>query len=185
MLNLVHFIRHIKHIGAVAPSSPFLAHEMTHPLRKTIKKSDRPLRILELGPGTGPITSQICDLLRPQDIFDVVELDPVLYKQIKTTYAGPNINVFGMNVLDFNPEHTYDFIVSSIPYDQLPQDVSTQIWQKQLDLLKPNAYLTYFKYYKFNFIRGTFERAVNRKHCIEKHFVMRNVPPAFVYVLKF
>ena len=185
MLNFVHFIRNIKHVGAVVPSSVHLAHEMTNPLRKTLKHGSKPLKILELGPGTGPITKEIVALLRPEDKLDIVELDNEFFRLIKTTYSGSNIQVYEMNVLDFEPGYTYDFILSSIPYDQLPQEVSTAIWQKQLDLLKPNARFTYFKYYKFNFIRGQFERSINRKHCVNKSFVLRNVPPAFVYTLKF
>jgi len=185
VLNFVHFLKNIRHVGAVAPSSPYLSYDMTIPLRKAVKRSERPLRILELGPGTGPITREIVSMLRPEDQLDIVEIDPDFYALMRNKYNRKNINVYGMNVLDFNPGHTYDFILSSIPYDQLPQEVSTQIWQKQIDFLRPNAILTYFKYYKFNFIRGQFERAVNRKHCIHKSFVLRNVPPAFVYTLKF
>ncbi len=185
VLNFVHFIRNIKHVGAVAPSSPYLAHDMTDPLRKALRNSPRPLKILELGPGTGPITKEIVSLLRPEDNLDIVELDNNFFTMIKDTYSASNIAVFEMNVLDFNPDYTYDFILSSIPYDQLPQEISTEIWQKQLEMLKPNSFFTYFKYYKFNFIRGQFERAVNKKHCVNKSFVLRNVPPAFVYTLKF
>jgi phosphatidylethanolamine/phosphatidyl-N-methylethanolamine N-methyltransferase len=185
VLNFVHFIKNIKHIGAVAPSSVFLAHDMTEPMRKALRKSPKPIRVLELGPGTGPITRDIVSLLRPDDKLDIVEIDPQFYKIINKKYNRANIDVYNLNVLDFDPGYTYDFILSSIPYDQLPQEVSTEIWKKQLDMLKPNAFFTYFKYYKFNFIRGQFERGVNKKHCIKKSFVLRNVPPAFVYTLKF
>ena len=185
MLNFVHFIKNIKHVGAVAPSSPSLVREMMKPMKNRVSRSEKPIRILELGPGTGPMTKEIVKLLRPQDHLDIVELDEKFFTLIKKTYVGSNIHVFGMNVMDFENDQSYDFIISSIPYDQLPQELSTQLWQKQLDLLKPNSFMTYFKYYKFNFIRGQFERAVVKKHCVNKSFVLMNVPPAFVYTLKF
>ena len=185
LLNFVHFIKNFKHVGAVAPSSASLVREMVKPLKKRVKGSETPIRILELGPGTGPVTREIVELMRPQDHFDIVELDQKFYKHIKDEFAGANIHVFGMNVMDFQSDQTYDFLISSIPYDQLPQELSTELWQKQMDLLRPNSFLTYFKYYKFNFIRGQFERAVVKKHCLHKSFVMMNVPPALVYTLKF
>ena len=185
MLNFVHFIKNIKHVGAVAPSSASLVREMVKPLKKRVRESEKPIRILELGPGTGPVTKEIVNLMRPQDRLDIVELDEKFFKLIDEKFSGPNIQVYGMNVMDFKSDQTYDFLISSIPYDQLPQDLSTELWQKQLDMLKPNSFLTYFKYYKFNFIRGQFERGVVKKHCVHKSFVLMNVPPAFVYTLKF
>ena len=47
--------------GAVAPSSRFLARAMTAPLARR----DGPVRVLEIGPGTGAVTGKIVRLLRP------------------------------------------------------------------------------------------------------------------------
>jgi len=137
LLNFVHFIKNIKHVGAVAPSSASLVREMVKPLTKRVLSSDKPIRILELGPGTGPVTKEIVNLMRPQDHLDIVELDVKFFELIKKNFTAPNIQVYGMNVMDFESDQTYDFLISSIPYDQLPQELSTELWQKQLDLLKP------------------------------------------------
>ncbi|HAC15516.1 MAG TPA: hypothetical protein DCE78_06170, partial [Bacteroidetes bacterium] len=83
LLNFVHFIKNIKHVGAVAPSSASLVREMVKPLTKRVLSSDKPIRILELGPGTGPVTKEIVNLMRPQDHLDIVELDVKFFELIK------------------------------------------------------------------------------------------------------
>ena len=94
VLNFVHFIRNIKHVGAVAPSSPYLAHDMTDPLRKALKSAPKPLKILELGPGTGPITKEIVSLLRPEDKLDIVEIDNQFFNMIQEKYSASNIDIY-------------------------------------------------------------------------------------------
>ena len=59
--------------GAIAPSSRFLARSMTSYL--AARDPAIPLRVLEIGPGTGPVTNSIVQHLRPQDVFDMVELN--------------------------------------------------------------------------------------------------------------
>ena len=45
--------------GAIAPSSRFLAHAMTRFLRQ---RDSAAVRVLEIGPGTGPVTEKIIPL---------------------------------------------------------------------------------------------------------------------------
>ncbi|MGH7200928.1 MAG: rRNA adenine N-6-methyltransferase family protein, partial [Planctomycetaceae bacterium] len=60
-----------KSIGAIVPSSRFLAGAITEPYRRR----KRPARILEVGPGTGAVTRKIVERLTPDDRFDLVELN--------------------------------------------------------------------------------------------------------------
>ena len=59
--------------GAIAPSSRFLARSMTRFL--AARSSATSVRVLEIGPGTGPVTESIVKFLQPHDIFDLVELN--------------------------------------------------------------------------------------------------------------
>lgn len=146
--------------------------------------SDKPIRILELGPGTGVITRAIVKLLKPGDHLDIVELDQNFYKLVKSKFEGPNVKVHGLNVLDFDYGDSYDFILSSIPYDQMPSEVTRALWKKKLQMIALDGYITYYKYYKFNYIRCKFEWFINRKFLIHEKLVLRNVPPALVFSLK-
>jgi len=40
-----------------------------------LRKPRGPSRILEVGPGTGPVTKKILDHLQPGDQFDAVEIN--------------------------------------------------------------------------------------------------------------
>lgn len=60
-----------KSIGAMCPSSPLLGRAMAFPVRN----QGRPLNILEVGPGTGPVTRQILRFMGPQDRFLICELN--------------------------------------------------------------------------------------------------------------
>lgn len=184
LLNFVHFIKHFKHTGAIAPSSGYLVREMLASLEKVRNSSDKPIRILELGPGTGVITKAIIKVMKPGDYLDIVELDPDFYKLVKKKFKGPNIRVHGLNVLDFEFSEAYDFILSSIPYDQMPSEVTRALWLKKLEMIALGGYISYYKYYKFNFIRCKFEWFVNRKFLQNEKLVVRNVPPAVIYSLK-
>lgn len=184
MLNFVHFIKHFKHTGAVAPSSAFLVKEMIESLKQNRKSNHSPVRILELGPGTGVITKEIIRLMRPGDHLDIVELDPDFYKLIRKKYTSDNIAVHGLNVLDFEHNDGYDFIISSIPYDQIPSDITKSIWKKKLAMTTEGGRISYYKYYKFNYIRCRYEWMINRKYLTREKLVLRNMPPAMVYSLK-
>lgn len=139
---------------------------------------------MELGPGTGVITKAIIKVMKPGDHLDIVELDPDFYKLVKKKFKGPNITVHGLNVLDFEFGETYDFILSSIPYDQMPSEITRALWLKKLEMISLGGYISYYKYYKFNFIRCKFEWFVNRKFLQNEKLVVRNVPPAVIYSLK-
>src|ERR1043166_4901462 len=57
--------------GSILPSSRGLARALTRPLRQL----RTPRRILEVGPGTGAVTAEIVRHLRPEDRFDIVEIN--------------------------------------------------------------------------------------------------------------
>jgi phosphatidylethanolamine/phosphatidyl-N-methylethanolamine N-methyltransferase len=184
LLNFVHFIKHFKHTGAIAPSSGFLVREMIASLEEDRNSSDEPIRILELGPGTGVITKAIIKLMKPGDHLDIVELDTDFYTLVKKKFEGSDIEVHGLNVLDFDYGKPYDFILSSIPYDQMPSEVTRSIWLKKLEMIHLGGHISYYKYYKFNFIRCKFEWFVNRKFLQNEKLVVKNIPPAVIYSLK-
>lgn len=140
--------------------------------------------MLELGPGTGVITAEIIKCIRPDDIFDIVELDPDFSAEISEKYASESVSVFCMDFLDFHGEQPYDFIISSLPYDMIPGKITQKIWEKKLELSEWGTEISYYKYYKFNHFRSKFELEINRRYFRDKKLIWKNVPPAVVYNLK-
>ena len=72
--------------GAIAPSSRFLARSMTSFL--AARDLSKPVRVLEIGPGTGPVTESIVKLLQPGDVFDLVELNEEFVSILKARFEN-------------------------------------------------------------------------------------------------
>lgn len=183
--HLLYFFKDLKQTGAIAPSSKFLAKDLVFHLKKRLLDDNcPPLKILEIGAGTGPLTKQIVKLLRPQDQLDIVEIHKKFYQIVKKKYQCKNIQVHHADILKFQPPCNYNFIFSSLPYENMPKDISREIWEKKLNLCSIDAYISYFKYVKFRDFKNDFEEQVVKKYGRNKKFVLLNLPPAKVYTLE-
>lgn len=185
MEHLIYFFKDLKQTGAIAPSSKFLAKDLVGQLKKNVScRTCASLNILELGPGTGPLTKEIVKQLRPRDRFDIVEIHKKFYQIIKQKYRQPNIHAYHSDILEFNPSRQYDYIFSSLPYENMPEKISREIWRKKLNLCAPGAYICYFKYVKFRKFKCDFEERLVKKYGSNKKVVLLNLPPAKIYTLE-
>lgn len=185
MEHLLHFFKDLKQVGAIAPSSKFLAKDLVKQLKKELNcDSCAPLNILEIGPGTGPLTKEISELVRPKDHFDVVEIHDHFFELVKKKYRGPNISIHHEDIIRFNNGRTYDYIFSSLPYEAMPEEVTQKIWEKKLELCSSKAYICYFKYVSFRKFKCNFEEAVVEKYQSDKKVVLLNIPPAKLFTLE-
>lgn len=185
MEYLLYFFKDLKQVGAIAPSSKFLAKDLVAQLKKRLSANNcSPLNILEIGAGTGPLTKQITKHLRPDDVLDIVEIHKKFYQIVKTKYRYPNVHVHHTDILNFRPDKRYDFIFSSLPYENMPEEVSQSIWKKKLKLCNAGAYITYFKYLKFRNFKSDFEEKVVNEYGQHKKVVFLNLPPAKIYTLE-
>ena len=183
--HLLYFFRDLKQTGSIAPSSKFLAKDLVAQMKKDLNSDQcKPLNVLEVGPGTGPLTKQIVKHLRPKDTLDIVEIHKKFYQIVKSRYRQPNIQVHHADILQFQPEYKYDFIFSSLPYENMPANISRQIWEKKLNLCADHACISYFKYVKFRNFKSDFEEEVVNKYGRDKKIVFLNLPPAKVYTLE-
>jgi len=183
--HLLYFFKDLKQVGAIAPSSKFLAKDLVSKLKNSLSdKNCRPLRILEIGAGTGPLTKQINKHLRSKDQLDIVEIHKKFYQIVLTKFQQPNVNIHHTDILNFNPGYKYDFIFSSLPYENMPEEICKEIWQKKLSLCSADAYISYFKYVKFRNFKSDFEEKVVKKYTQTKKIVLLNLPPAKIYTLE-
>src|SRR5699024_6343150 len=167
------------------PSSKFLAKDLVDQLRSDISREDcPPLNILEIGPGTGPLTKEITNLLRPQDQLDIVEIHQHFYKTIKERFVRPNVFVHHEDILQFQPGLAYDYIFSSLPYEAMSENLIQKIWQKKLDLCSQKAFICYFKYVSFRKFKCDFEEQIVKRYQRNKKIVLRNIPPAKLFTLE-
>lgn len=170
-------------------------------------RGDESVRVLEIGPGTGPVTEKIVQLVRSGDKFDLVELNDsfagILNDRFATDRkwkaAAPFSEIHQLPVQDFNPDQKYDFVISGLPLNNFPAELVDEIASKYFQLLKPGGVLSYFEYMYVRPIRKVVTRGVEKTritridnimqaHC-DKHRIRRdniwiNIPPAWVQHLR-
>ncbi len=191
--------------GAIAPSSRFLARSMTSYL--AARDPAIPVRVLEIGPGTGPVTNSIVRLLRPHDVFDLVELNAefvrILHERFESEPAWMSAKaqstIHQLPVQEFASSAPYDFVISGLPLNNFPAELVTSIAETYFRLLKPGGVLSYFEYMYVRPIRKVVTRGAERiritaidatlqGHCnrcrIRRDNIWLNTPPAWVQHLR-
>lgn len=184
-------------VGAVIPSSSFLADAIT----KHIKRNGRPIRVLEVGAGTGSMTRRIAEKLRNGDILDVIEIDTNFCEILNEKFEKiENININCLSILDWNPGYRYDFIVSGLPFNAFDADFVNMILKRYQELIRPGGIISYFEYIalakiKLFFLRGEdkdkFSKTITTTAVFRSEFefdqenVFANIPPACVHHLRF
>ncbi len=202
--NAISFIRrYVKSpdvTGAIAPSSRYLAETLVAPFAER----EKPAMVLEVGAGTGAVTTVIGDLLGPEDRLDVCEIQPELADILDNEILNKGklgearrqgrVRLIRGSVEDVDAPDTYDYVISGLPFTafKLP-DV-----QSILDVikrnLKPGGTFSYFEYIGLRRMACTLMRGEKRdrirelsahldqqiaKHQFAKNTVWRNVPPAY------
>ena len=186
-------------VGAVWPSSPALCGTMAEPILRD--RPERPLRILEVGAGLGPVSEILLPQVRPDDVYDIVELNPNFCAHLRERFGGTHARIHEVNILDWparrGPDaEPYDRIISGLPLANFPSDVVEQIYRTFFRLMKPDAFFVMFEYLVIRQALATVtlgpdRRRVQRILDIERNLlplqreqvdILANVPPARVRV---
>lgn len=177
----VTFIRELRRsfseIGGVIPTSPALARLMVRPIKEASKEA---LSILEVGPGTGPITRQILKVMGLNDHFVVCEINPRFIVQLKKTLAGNKdfqrhrdrvkffegpVQSLGGSGLGDLPQR-FDMIVSSLPFTNFSPETVEEILTLFRDLTGEEGIVTFIEYLGFRKI-GAFFASKERKERVK------------------
>jgi len=193
---LTAFLKAPKKIGSIIPSSYFLSKAIT----KHITHKNGPIKILEVGGGTGAFTKQIIKKMKEGDLLDVMEIDPYLCELLAERFSEyKNVHIHCVSILDWKPQYRYDFIVSGLPFNSFSADFVQAIVDKYKTLIKNKGVLSYFAYLLATSIKKLFltgeEKLDYRKNIdilskFRKNFLLgmdiiwMNIPPAYVYHLK-
>lgn len=176
--------------GSLAPSSRFLAREITRRLAQTreVPKTSgnsvaaAPLRVLECGAGTGAFTGEIVQLLRAGDRLDIVEINPLFAAELRRRAASEpawrdtpaklliHETPLQQFVLDPVDSGGYDFIISGLPHVNFPPELARDVVASYRRLLKPGGTLSYFEYAYIRPIRrlATLGRDSARIHAVDQ-----------------
>ena len=192
--------------GAIAPSSRFLARSMTRYLQ-TRPADGPPVRVLEIGPGTGAVTGTIVKHIRENDRFDLVELNEAFAEHLKTRFetadewnrVAEQSTVHVAPLQDFTSDAPYDFVISGLPLNNFPADLVDDIFEHYFKHLTPGGVLSYFEYQFVRSIRTRVGAKSERsrlksidktmhdycaKQRIRRDWVFLNIPPAWVQHLQ-
>lgn len=166
-----------KMVGAMAPSSRFLAQKM---LQNIDFKEARV--IIELGPGTGVFTDRILQEMHPDAKLLVFELNDGFCNSLKKRISDPRVLIIHDSAekiehyLLENELDKADVVISSLPLANFPKELRNSILHASNNSLKMVG-----KYIQFQY-------SLQSKRHIKKvfpdmsiNFTPLNFPPAFVY----
>lgn len=165
--------------GSLMPSSRFLARRM---VKGAMLKKD--MIVVELGPGTGPVTERIIEAgIAPEQIYSI-EFDEKLCACLKRRF--PNINVINASAEDIakimaDKKDKVCAVISSLPLVSLPESVAKKILNETENFLSSGGRFVQFTY-KLN--RSPNELGFTKMKHVGKSKVFRNFPPARVDVFE-
>jgi phospholipid N-methyltransferase len=150
VIFLREFISRFEETGSVAPSSRWAAEAMT----RSVREARAPINILEVGPGTGPVTERILADMRESDTLTVCEINPRLLDALKKKLSSnPNyiknrnrVSFFEGPIQNMPELIKYDTIVCAIPFTNLKVEVVEDIFNKLHRLCNPKTKITFFEY---------------------------------------
>lgn len=183
------FFADFRTTASVVPSSPQLAREMVAPVREINAKV-----VLEFGPGTGPMTSQLLDALPGTGSLYCFEVNPRFVEYLNEHFPDERMQVMAMGaerapeVMAASSHSCADAVVSSLPLSFFPSELRHAILSAAAGCLRPGGVFTQFQYAsgldcsgripKPYDLRPKLSRYFSR---VERHLVWLNFPPAWVY----
>lgn len=197
------FRRNFHTTGAILPSGSSLAREMTQCL---VPRPRQPLRLLEVGPGTGPFTEWIAQRMIPGDTLDAVEINEtfasVLQRRVREERVFEpvrgQITILEKNVLDHRPEIPYDAAFCGLPFNNFEPGEIERLFDAMMGMIKIGATLSYFEYWAIRELKkwcaaghsrqklqgiGQITGQIRKRYGARTRFVLANIPPALVHHL--
>jgi len=186
--------------GAIAPSGPVLAKEMT----RALSEHAGPKRVLEVGPGSGAFTKHILKALVPGDEFHVVEINPAFcdllernvfpkFRQESDPEGRITIQLYN-DPIELAPlTGKFHYIVCGLPFNNFPLHQVSLIFRRMMSHLHEGGELAYFEYLGMKAIkmpwvgaqgrerlkrRIALTQTLDRRWSGSRNLVLRNFPPA-------
>ena len=174
------FLRNPKEVGSVVPSSRFLARRVLECGRVSTARV-----VVELGPGTGVLTSQILGRMPADGKLVAIEILPEFAELLRSSWSDPRFRVYEGCSADLERalaeagELQADLVVSGIPFSTLEGGVGRRTLEAAKRVLGENG----------RFVAYQFRSAVRRiaepvLGPAETHSGFWNIPPMKIYVWK-
>jgi Phospholipid N-methyltransferase len=165
------FVRNPRQMGAICPSSPFLARRMA----SLVPAGDGV--VVELGPGGGAVTAALLSHGVCAHDLVLVERSAALSAHLAKRFPGVHLiegdamHLTRFEILNQRPVRA---VVSSLPLRSLPRSVVRQILDQVALISGPGTVLIQFSYA----LRGSSQNVAHGFERDQAHLVWRNLPPA-------
>jgi phospholipid N-methyltransferase len=179
--------------ASIVPSQRFLVSAMVE-----AAAPERAKTIVELGPGTGPMTGPLLARMREDARLYTIEIDAPLHEELVRTHHDPRLTAIlgsAEHIEDLLAERGYmgkvDVVFSSLGMSLIPPRIRERILASAARVLAPGGTYVQFGYFHTRYLTWTKDqglRGFNYLATLERHFgrvtrtpVPANFPPAWVY----
>ena len=178
------FVRNPGRVGAVLPSSRYLADALVGDLSE-LQPGDL---VVEYGPGTGSMTRVIADRLPAGVDYLGIELDAGFCDLLRARFPGLRFHLGSVADVEQIPTELDlchpELIISGLPFASLPPEVQRGIVDSTRAVLDDGGQFRAFQYLHAYSMpsAGRFRRAMGERFegIVRERAVIRNVPPAYV-----
>jgi phosphatidylethanolamine/phosphatidyl-N-methylethanolamine N-methyltransferase len=202
------FVQTYHTTGSITPSGRLLARALCRFVENGAPSGNTPREILEVGPGTGAVTTRLVKKLRPADRLTLVELNDDFVKHLHGRFAGEShfravaerSNIVHGRLEDLPGERNFDLIISGLPLNNFAVAEVEQILSIFEKLLKPGGTLSFFEYIAIRRVKSVVTSSQGRERLrgisralhrtlngreIKRDWVWPNLPPAWVHHVRF
>ncbi len=162
--------------GSVWESSRFLVQKLLKPIDWQSTS-----RIIELGTGTGVITSEILKHMQAGTAFAAYEINAEFFAQtLERIHADDRCLLLMESAEYLRPRHspgTVDVVVSSLPLSIIPDATREAILLEIYSVLREGGTFIQYQYAPTRF------RMINKLYSkVRLNYTLRNIPPAFISI---
>lgn len=183
MLMASRFLRNPRTVGAVSASSRAMAQTMVAEI-----PTDRPVKVVELGPGTGSFTRAIVERIAPGSRFLALDIEPTFVERVRRRWPSVECVLASAENLERLVKERHlapvDHIVSGLPFASLPVEVSRAILDGIEHTLRPGGTFTTFQYvHGYAMPQGRFfrkEMSLRMGGPPHRQLVLKNFPLSFI-----
>jgi phosphatidylethanolamine/phosphatidyl-N-methylethanolamine N-methyltransferase len=166
-------------IGAVTPSSRVLARAMAAYVDPNTAGP-----VIELGPGTGPVTEAlVAQGIAPARLI-LVEFDPTFCRLLRQRYPAATVvqgDAYGLKrVLGSHLAHPAAAVVSGLPLFTKPLKTRLKLLHEAFALMLPGAPFVQFTYATI----APIPKALDRVRSEASERIWMNIPPARIWVYR-
>lgn len=151
------FLKHPSEVAAVLPTSRSLANAMVESGLEIVGSRFTPLKVLEIGAGTGAVTQRLVRALSPKDELVVVETNTAFFHKLQENVSQlkklhgtscPKIKTIHGNFPEIleNSNSKYHWVITSVPFNAFSREKAFYLFNQMYNLVGDRGVLVFQDY---------------------------------------